>query len=107
MTTPKSSTEQDAHVSLIHAIAHYGQFPTPENHRVCADCIDAYAEAVRAAERARLASLVRELTGWELDRGRGWGCSCAMKREAFAEYYAPEYLATGDVLRLLTEDTAR
>lgn len=87
MTDHETRTEAEAHVSLIHAIAHYGQFPTPENHRVYADCIDAYAEAVRAAERARLAARVRDLD---------------------AMYLSGLYrVRKVDVLRLLTEDTAR
>ena len=78
--TPTKHTEAEAHVSLIHAIAHYGQFPSPKNHRVYADCIPAYAEAVRAAERERLAA-----------RFSQWGAN----------------VRRADVLRMLTEDTTR
>lgn len=79
-TTPKPPTGAEARESLDGAVSHFAAFRTQDNRDVVDDCIDAYAEAVRAAERARLTTKLAT-----------WGAS----------------VRKVDVLRLLTEDTAR
>ena len=45
--TPTKRTEAEARESLGGAISHFAAFHTQVNRDMCADCIDAYAEAVR------------------------------------------------------------
>lgn len=91
-TTPKPPTEAEARESLDDAVSHFAAFRTQDNRDAVDDCIDAYAEAVRAAERARVAGLVRTLREVMVPMSMRLG---------------GELVDRANVLRLLTEDTAR
>ena len=84
--TPTKHTEAEARESLGDAISFYAAFRTPDNRDVVDACVDQLAEAVRVAERERLAARVR-------------GMDAAYTHD---HCYRVRKL---DVLRLLTEDT--
>ena len=62
---------------------------------------DAYDAAIRAAILAGAVRVVEGMDTFELDRGRGYGCHCDMKREKTTEFYAGDWLDRDGTLAAL------
>ncbi len=116
--TRAREVEMDARDGLMNILVRYAEMEHPNRDHPAltwkyevdvegnTDIVFAYRDAVRAALLAEVVAVVAKLDGFELDRGRGYGCHCEMKREKTTEFYAADWLDRDDTLtaiRALTE----